>query len=267
MATLDHDSQNTDEKISTLKKLALSLGIALAVVLFVFGIGTLLGIAAFAKTWDALQDLWPWNSTTTVQVVPPNIDNIRYMGQLETLEQELSTMVTAKRDYTLVDDEELIYGVCGRIVAGVDLSNLTAEDAQVEGNTITLRLPPAEVFSVNITTKWRVSETDVYNVEGDIKAQIVPPCDHIYKWSQSTGRDKTPELVQDAQEQAQLLFEEIANDPDFLARAQKNAEDTLKRLLKAAGYEEVVFLYGQPNAAETASTPPESAPTEPSATP
>jgi len=206
------------------------------------------------------------NKPTTVAVAPPDILGIRNMGRLETLEREVSAVVRVKRDYTLLDDEELLYGVCGRIVARVDLEELTPEDIHVEGDTLTLRLPPAK-GRVSLTTEWRVNETDEYTVEDDVKAQIVPSCDHIYKWSQATGHDKTPELVKDAQEQAQLLFEEMAQDPNFLARAQKNAENTLERLLKAAGYENVVFVDAQPNAEETRPTPVESTLSPPTATP
>ena len=256
------NSRNQDAEgkiIST--RLVLGIGIALVIVLFVFIVGTLLGVTIFVKTWDTFRDWLPWNSATTVQVAPPNIDKIRHIGRLETLERELSTVVHAKRDYTLVDDEELIYGVCGRIVAGVDLSKLTPDDVIIADNAITLHLPPAEVFTTDLITEWKVSETEMYKVEGDIKAQIVPACDHVYKWSQSTGRDKTPELVTDAQEQALLLFQEMADDPEFLARAQRNAEDTLERLLKAAGYEEVNFVTSAavtptPSAAPTATPTP-----------
>ena len=216
--------------------------IALVIVPVVFIlvlVGKAFGATALIK--NTFRGWLPWNSATTVQVAPPNIDKIRHIGRLETLERELSTVVHAKRDYTLVDDEELIYGVCGRIVAGVDLSKLTPDDVIIADNAITLHLPPAEVFTTDLITEWKVSETDMHKVEGNIEAQIVPACDHVYKWSQSTGRDKTPELVTDAQDQALLLFHEMANGPEFLARAQRNAEDTLERLLKAAGYEEVNF--------------------------
>ncbi len=263
------DTQNIDSNRdhSTLVRLGIILAGVLLISAAIFAIGTLTGVTAFVKAWDAFQDVLPWNKPTTVAVAPPDILGIRNMGRLETLEREVSAVVRVKRDYTLLDDEELLYGVCGRIVAGVDLEGLTPEDIHVEGDTLTLRLPSAEAFSVGLTTEWRVNETDEYTVEDDVKAQIVPSCDHIYKWSQATGHDKTPELVTDAQEQAQLMFEEMAQDPNFLARAQKNAENTLERLLKAAGYENVVFVDAQPNAEETRPTPVESTLSPPTATP
>ncbi len=178
-----------------------------------------------------------------IKVRKPVITEIRKLERLDMVELNLSAIVTVKQEHTFPPYTEiLVYGVCGRAIVGVDLAKLQDSDLIVNGSTITVTLPPSEVFSVDPTLSLNVSATDVRLIEGnsDRKAKILQPCNHTFHWTR-VGHG-TAELVEDAQRQAMVQFWARAEQEDILERAQDNAKKELARFLLFAGYQEVIFL-------------------------
>jgi len=167
----------------------------------------------------------------------PSIDEIRLMGRLDTVDLSLSAVVTVEQDH-MIGSEKLVYGVCGRIVAGINLERLANKDMIVNGTTITITLPQAEIFSVDPTLAWNVADTKEYSV-GQKDAQILPMCNHTYSWDTPPLLDKTPDFVREAKEQAMVQFEKIASEY-VLEHAQSNAEGEMARFLLLLGYDKVV---------------------------
>jgi len=211
--------------------------LCLAFIIFVVSVaGLTFAKKQFTTLLDPIKDFFGLGPKEIV-LSPPSIDEIRTMGRLDTVEMSLSVVVTVKHDYR-GPDEKLTYGVCGRIVAGVDLEELTSQDAVINGTTITLSLPQAEVFSVDPTLVWNVAETEEYQIDKR-KAQILPVCNYTYSWDEAPFRDKTPELIRNAEEQAIIQFKEIAGEGYLLETAQSNAEKEMARFLMLMGYDEV----------------------------
>jgi hypothetical protein len=197
------------------------------------------------SAWLApLADLLSLGSKEIVLALP-SIDQIRTMGRLDTVDVNLSVVITVKKRYT-GPDEELTYGVCGHILAGVDLEQMKENNVISDGTTITVTLPRAEVFSVDPTLVWSVEETEKY-ATGDEKrkAQVLPVCNHTYSWTTPPLRDKTPELIRVAEEQAVIQFKEIAETGQILQLAQNNAENEMAHFLMLAGYDEVRFVQAE----------------------
>ena len=178
-----------------------------------------------------------------VTVSPPNVDEIRALGRLDTVELNLSTVVTVKnrRGWPIKFDEILVYGVCGRVIAGVNLTKLKDQDVITSGTIITISLPRAEVFSVDPTLALNVTETDEHPTgDSDKTVQVLPACNYAYSWTAPIGR--TPELIRVAQEQAMIQFRAIAEEGYILGKAQHNAEKEMARFLMFTGYDEVRFV-------------------------
>ncbi len=178
-----------------------------------------------------------------IRIREPVITEIRKLERLDTVELNLSTIVTVKQKHTLPPYTEiLVYGVCGRAVAGVDLTRLNDSDLLVSGSTVTITLPQPEVFSVDPTPVLDVAQTEMRLVEGsgDRKVKTLQACNHAFSWTRVGGG--TPELIEDAQEQAMIQFRARAEEEDVLERARRNAEKELARLLMFAGYEKVIFI-------------------------
>jgi hypothetical protein len=176
-------------------------------------------------------------------ISPPTIEEIRTLGRLDTVEVDFSTavkVINRRGTWPAQSDEVLVYNVCGRAIAGIDLSNL---EGMTSGTTITISLPRAEVFSVDPVLDLTVPAIPEYPVEEkDRKAEILPACNLDHEWTVPPGMDRTPELIRDAEEQAMIQFRAIAEEGYILDLAQSNAEREMARFLMLTGYERVVFL-------------------------
>lgn len=176
-----------------------------------------------------------------IKVREPVIDEVRRLERLDTVELNLSAIVTVRQKHTfpVPYTEILVYGVCGRAIVGVDLAKLEETDLIVSGSTITVTLPQAEVFSVDPTPTLNVAETDEILIgDGDRKVKSLEACNQAFDW---TGV-RTPELIKEAQEQAMIQFRAIAEEEFVLERARRNAENELKRFLEFAEHDEVRFI-------------------------
>jgi len=181
-----------------------------------------------------------------ISVSLPTIEEIRELGRLDTLEINLSTVVTVinpRKLGPLKADEVLVYNVCGIAIAGVELDELEATDVIVSGSAITISLPSAQVFTVDLMLSPTVPDTEAYALETeDRKAQILPTCSQAIEWDVPPFvGEKTPELIRVAEEQAMVQFRAIVEEKRFIDQARRNAEQELKRFLQFAGFEQVQF--------------------------
>lgn len=89
-----------------------------------------------------------FNAPVTVNI-QLSLDSIQGMSQLTTVRYNYSSLVTSERD--MPDVLKLLYGerqvmvAVGHVNAGIDLSQITAEDVSQDGNTIIVRLPPPQL--------------------------------------------------------------------------------------------------------------------------
>lgn len=177
---------------------------------------------------------------------PPIYARLRNLSQLTTIEMKLSTVVKIVNGRTIVKgiDEVLIYGVCGRVTAGIRLSELEEADvdADIGKRSIRLRLPPAEIFSITRTLENDMRDVPRYQLEGKERwVEMRSPCEHEYKWDVPPFMPRTMSLISLARGEALKAFARTAEESGIREMAQVEAEEQLERLLRLAGYEIIEF--------------------------
>jgi hypothetical protein len=171
-----------------------------------------------------------WNTiATTVTGRPLSIDisqptvvsRIQRLERLETVTYAMDKVVEGDRTSTVFPDflvgDKLMLLVHGQAIAGIDLSQLKSSDVTVNGKSVTVHLPPAQIF----VTALDDSKTRVY--------------------SRSTGWfvQADPNLESQVREKAQQDLRSSAIVAGILTTAHDNAAATLTRLLLSFGFTQV----------------------------
>jgi hypothetical protein len=115
--------------------------------------------------------------------------------------------------------DKLLFVAHGYVIAGVDLSKLSVEDLQMDGDVLRVALPDAEVFVATLNN------------------------DDSYVYDRTTGlfRKSDPDLETDARQAAEEEILNAALEDGILEQAQINAEAFIERLLNDLGYAAVLF--------------------------
>ena len=115
--------------------------------------------------------------------------------------------------------DSLLFVAHGEVVAGVDLAKINEGDVRVEGDTVRVKLPKAEIFHTRLDSK--TSEV----------------------FQRQTGFFSKPDI--DLETQARIESEnrlrEAALQSDILKRADENARDTVRKQLESAGVKDLQF--------------------------
>ena len=160
--------------------------------------------------------------TTTGPVV---VEGIQDLNRLATVRWTESVPVSRESGGTDFEQffagEKVLLVAVGEVEAGVDLSKLGEDDVRVQGETVTVRLPEAEVFSASLDE----DETRVY--DRDFGVLNLRPDD---------------ELVEQARAEAESRVEEAARENGILDAAETNAEERIRAFVTSLGFERVEFL-------------------------
>jgi hypothetical protein len=142
---------------------------------------------------------------------------------LQTEEYFLSTVVEVNRPRGAggVLNEKLVLIACGRVTAGVDLAKIQEKDIYSEGNKVTIKLPPAEIFGTALEEE--------------------SGCTRVYDRSVPPLMSPSEELDGEARRQALDTFRQTALENAILEKAYLRAQEEIARLLLLAGYETVEF--------------------------
>ncbi|MDQ4106279.1 MAG: DUF4230 domain-containing protein [Actinomycetota bacterium] len=116
--------------------------------------------------------------------------------------------------------EEVLLIAVGNVEAGVDLSSLGEEDVRVDGESVEVRMPEPEIFSVSLDEK----ETRLYDRDQGLLR--LRPDDN---------------LVEAARLDARREIRAAARRNDILQTAERNAEESVRAFLTTLGFEEVRF--------------------------
>src|SRR5450631_2468879 len=145
-----------------------------ATVVFAVIVGLLLGVLSFGSLgWlmvsrnsgrALLSHLLSAVTGRTISIdvsQPTVVDRIQRLQRPETVVYTMDKLVTGAKENPLLPDfltgDRLLLMVHGEAVAGIDFSNLKAEDVKVDGTHIHLHLPAAQIFSVRLdSAKTRV---------------------------------------------------------------------------------------------------------------
>ena len=196
-----HSTSNSS-KYSTLFKNLLA-----AIVLIVLSVGATLWVY---RHWFAPTP--PKIDVITTQGI---LKQIQQLNRLETVAYHVATVVTSRKEGTWnklwQDQQKGLFVASGRVIAGLDLSKLTAQQVQVsaDGKMIHIQLPAVEIFSTNL------DKIELYDIQTglfglvDVDPQILSNAQQgarqqIYSTACQGGVLKTANL--NAQKQIQTLF-------------------------------------------------------------
>jgi hypothetical protein len=210
----------------------------------VIGILVLLGIASLSVLWlmyssiqrtiEPVQSVSGELSTRVAQALNPTptvlpdpvtiIRDVRSLARLETIQYTIEKVITAETGQGTLGalfGDKLIFVAHGRVLAGVDMAKLGADDLLVQNEVLYVRLPAPEIFIAALDNeKSYVYDRDTgLLTKGDVNLE--------------TSARRVAE-----QEIAKAALEDGALD-----LAKQNAESYLYRLFVQMGYPEVIFVH------------------------
>lgn len=200
----------------------------LTVLLAIF-LGLLVGAGAFAiflreatyGIWDKVATKVSGRALTINVSQPTVVAKIQRLERLESVTYTMDKVVEGERTSAILPDflvgDKLLLAVHGQAIAGVDLSQLKSSDVTVNGKSVHVHLPPAQIF---------VSALD----NGKTKV-----------YSRSTGFfvPADPDLESEVRAKAEQELHDSALAAGILDTAHKNAAATLTTLLLSLGFEQV----------------------------
>lgn len=189
---------------------------------------TLVGVALFVAVAVAFVALWTVQKERDSQISAISregvVTDIQKMARLNTVAFGVDTVITAQKTGTWQklwqDEQKGLFIAKGRVLAGVDLSQVVADDVVVhypkgvdEPINITINLPKSQIFEVFLD---------------DIQ---------VYDWQ--TGlfgvMDNDPDILAQAQASAKTEVLKKACQGDILTLAKDNASEQIKGLFGLTG--------------------------------
>jgi hypothetical protein len=144
---------------------------------------------------------------------PTVVEMIRQLSRLETVEYSLDKIVEGERQSAYLPDflagDKLLLVAHGEVIAGIDLRQFKAGDLLINGDTVHVRLPAAQILSTRIDN----GRTRVY--------------------SRTTGLlvASDPSLESDVRQTAEQQIAQAALDDGILEKARQNARTSVTALL------------------------------------
>jgi len=196
------------------------LGILAGMVLALIGIGAAVWAFAGLSLYEVGSMLH--GGQVHIRVDQPTVvRQIRALERLETASYTMDKIISGERENPVLPNflagDRLLLVAHGEVVAGVDLSKLHPGDVDVHGRTVSVHLPPAEIF----TTTLDNGKTRVY--------------------SRDTGLFTSPDpnLESDVRAEAERQLQAAAQQDGILKTADTNARQTVKSVLSGLGFEGV----------------------------
>ena len=200
-----------------------TLALALVIVVISVALGVGIGNFDFMERMPVFgsffEDRQP--RTTTGPVV---VEGIHELDKLATVRWTESVPVARESGGTgferIFSGEKVLLIATGEVEAGLDLADIGKDDVRVNGDSVTIRLPEAEILSVSLDE----DETRVY--DRDFSPLNVRPDD---------------ELVEEARARALEKVEAAALENGILDTARTNAEDSIRAFVTTLGFRDVRF--------------------------
>jgi hypothetical protein len=197
--------------------------LVLALIIVVLGVALGVGLARYGQTLPLVGQLLGEKPprTTTGPVV---VEGIQKLDRLATVRWTESLPVTKETGGNISDrvfgGERVLLIATGNVEAGVDLGDVHKDDVSVNGDTVTINLPEAEIFSASLDEKT----TRVY--DRDMSPLNFHPDD---------------DLVENARLRAVEKIEASARENGILDTAEGNAQNSIRAFVTPLGFERVRF--------------------------
>ena len=180
---------------------------------------------ALRERFEEVTDL---RLTPTIVADPVTIiRQVRNLSRLETASYTVEKVITAESGqgpFAFLLGDRLLLVAHGQVIAGVDLGRMGEEDIIVaEEGKVVVTLPPAEVLVVKLDNQ------------------------DSYIFDRDTGLvGMNPALESEARRAAEQEILNAALEDGILDMAQRNAEATVRQLILALGFREVIFAVSSP---------------------
>jgi hypothetical protein len=223
----DRRSLNINRTLTTIILVAILLVIVLVGFLLVDTILKLARPAADLGGVVGTQVQQVFNPTPTIIASPQTvIRQVQALSRLETASYTIEKVVTAESGdgpLGFLFRDKLLLVAQGQVIAGVDLARMDLEDVQISGASVFITMPAAEVFVATLDN----DNTYVYDRQTALLGQQI-------------------DLETLARQEAEEVILQAALEDGILDMAQANAEIYVGGLLRALGFEEVVFIQATP---------------------
>lgn len=149
---------------------------------------------------------------------PTVVRQVRALQRLETVSFAADKITTGERDNAILPNflagDRLLLMAHGEVIAGMDLTKLGQSDIEVRGNSVSVHLPQAEIFSARLDS----DKTRVY--------------------SRDTGLFSSPDpnLESEVRAEAERQLRTAALEEGILKTADTNARQTVHSLLLSLGF-------------------------------
>jgi hypothetical protein len=154
---------------------------------------------------------------------PTVVRQIQSLQKLETVSYTMDKIIGGARDNAFLPKflagDRILLVVHGEVVAGVNLANMKPSDVTVQERKISLRLPPAEIFSTRID---------------NAKSRV---------YSRDTGLFSSPDpnLESEVRQEAERQLQQSAVVDGILKSADQNARNTISSMLAGLGFTQVTL--------------------------
>src|SRR4029079_15429271 len=120
---------------------------------------------------------------------------------------------------TFIAGDKLVFIGHGEVVAGVDLAKMQPGDVKVDGDKVTLKLPPAEIFHASLDNQ----QSEVFE--------------------RQTGVFSTadPTLETRLRQEAAKQIRQAATGSEILPQATQGAREALRKQLEMLGFGKIEF--------------------------
>jgi len=197
-----------------------ALGTLFGVVLTVVLAGALVWLSTGLGLLHFMNALRGERATINVDQ-PTVVRQIQKLQRLETVSYTMDKIISGEHGNAYLPKflagDRLLLVVHGEVVGGINLAGLQAGDVLVQGQKVSIHLPPAEVFSTRIDN----ARTKVY--------------------SRDTGLFSSPDpnLESEVREEAERQLQQAALQDGILKTAADNARSTISGMLLGFGFHEV----------------------------
>ena len=152
------------------------------------------------------------------------IHSVRSLARLETIQYTVEKVITAETNQGVFGPlfgDKILFVAHGSVIAGIDLEKLQPDDLQLQGGSLFVHLPPAEIFVSTLDNE----KSYVYDRETG-----------LFTWGDVNLETTARRAAEDEIQKAALA-------DGILDLAQQNAENYLSRLLRDLGYPDINFIH------------------------
>jgi len=170
-----------------------------------------------------LEGLLPELTPTIYPSSASVIHSVQMLSRLETVTYSIEKVITAESGQGplgFLFGDKLLLIAHGDIIAGVDLAQLGVDDVIIhDDGTVTMRLPPVEVFVATLDN----TRTSVYDRKTGVAGL-------------------NTQLETSARQEAERLILEAAIEDGLEWKAEENARSVLRSFLLGLGFKNVIFV-------------------------